>query len=387
MELNIISIILAMAFIYPIIRGYLVSFSSVGLKKDITSSEGDIGFVSAIFIGLFLLRRIFVQQEQGIYIAIYNAIPAVLTTYIEDKPYLLYLVVLPIMVLVVYEVIKMIFYLINMAIIFPALDVLEASLEKRSSAVKRFISAIFEIPRALCYVILLTVIFNIAAFMNINPQLNNHLSVSKIYNYICKDIIVPIANSKLARQIPNIINNSMKIEIKEASNGTGGNDTTIIYYNGITLDEGVKSNDEIDYFTRQLTKGAKSSNEKAKLIYEWIGKNLEYDNDKAQEILNNNFSAKSGAISAFKEKKGICFDFSCLYVAMCRAVDIDVRMITGEGFNGVSWVSHAWNQAFIDNRWVNVDTTFYKGGDYYNSNRFGIDHRNSAIAGEWKKVP
>ena len=387
MELNIISIVLTIAFIYPIIRGYMVSFSSVGLKKDITSSEGDIGFIISIFLGLFFLRRIFVQQEQGIYKSIYNSIPSLLTDKIEDNPYLLYLIVLPVMVLVIYEVIKMLFYVINIAVLFPALDVLEKSLEKRSGSVKRFISAIFEIPRSLCYVILLTVIFNIAAFMNINNQLNSYLSASKIYNYICKDIIVPIANSKLARQIPNIINNSMKIEIKEASNGSGGNDTIIIYYNGITLDEGIKSNEAIDHFSRQLVKNAKSSNEKAKLIYEWIGINIEYDNDKAQEILNNNFSAKSGAIAAFNEKKGICFDYACLYVAMCRAVDIDVRMITGEGFNGVSWVSHAWNQVFVGNKWINVDTTFYKGGDYYNSNRFGMDHRNSAIAGEWNKIP
>lgn len=384
MEVNIISVALVIAFLYPIVKGYVIGFSSIGLKKDITSSEGDVGFIISIILGLFFLRRIFVQQEQGVYKSIYNSIPTVFVNKLEDNPYLLYLVVLPIIVLLLYEIIKLFFYLINILLLFPALDVLERTLDKRGSFFKSIVSALFEVPKSLCYVILLTVVLNIAAFMNLDNQFNNYLSDSKIYNYICKDIIVPIANSKLARQIPNIINNSMKIEIKEASNGVGGNDKTIIYYNGITLDEGVQSNSEIDAFAKRLVAKAVTPNEKAKVIYEWIGTNINYDNDKAQSILSNDFSVRSGAISAFEDKKGICFDYSCLYVAMCRAVGLDVRMITGEGFNGVNWVSHAWNQVLISGNWINVDTTFYKGGNYYNSNRFGIDHRNSAIAGEWK---
>ncbi|KAJ49331.1 membrane-bound protein [Clostridium tetanomorphum DSM 665] len=70
---------------------------------------------------------------------------------------------------------------------------------------------------------------------------------------------------------------------------------------------------------------------------------------------------------------------------MCRANNLKVRLITGQGFNGVSWVSHAWNQVYIaeENKWINVDTTFYKGGNYFNSKRFDLDHKDSSIAGEW----
>jgi transglutaminase-like putative cysteine protease len=72
-------------------------------------------------------------------------------------------------------------------------------------------------------------------------------------------------------------------------------------------------------------------------------------------------------------------------VAMARANGLKVRIITGEGFNGVSWVSHAWNEVFIpeENKWIKVDPTFYKGGNYFNSKRFDLDHRDAKIAGEW----
>ncbi|SCN21414.1 putative protein involved in cytokinesis, contains TGc (transglutaminase/protease-like) domain [Clostridium sp. N3C] len=383
MEVNIMSIILIFSFIYPIFLGFLQRFSSVELKKSIISIELDIGSILALFLGLFFLKRIFFQHDFGIYKKIYEIFPKNFINYMEAKPYLLYLMVLPMMILLFYEIIKSFFYLLNITIIFPVLDGLERSIQGKSNFVKRFLSATFQIPKSICYVIVLTVIFNILVFANINSTLNDYLSSSKIYNYICRDVIVPIANSKVTRQIPNIINNSMKIEIKEASKNVAGTDT-VIYYNGITLEEGVKSNSTIDNFARSLVSKAQNDDEKARILYEWIGRNIEYDDEKAKKILNNDFEVKSGAIAAFTERKGICFDYSCLYIAMCRAVDLDVRLITGEGFNGISWVSHAWNQVYVNNQWVNVDTTFYKGGNYYNSSRFNIDHRNASVEAEWK---
>jgi transglutaminase-like putative cysteine protease len=151
------------------------------------------------------------------------------------------------------------------------------------------------------------------------------------------------------------------------------------------LDQGVESNSKIDEFSRQLTENEKSTIEKSKTIYDWIGSNISYDHEKANDVLNNNFDVSSGAIPTFNTRKGICFDYSCLYVAMARANNIKVRLIIGEGFNGVSWVSHAWNQVYIpeQQRWINVDTTFYRGGNYFDSKRFDLDHRNSQVVGEW----
>ncbi|NLZ35780.1 MAG: transglutaminase domain-containing protein, partial [Clostridiales bacterium] len=100
----------------------------------------------------------------------------------------MYLMVLPMMILLFYEIIKSFFYLLNITIIFPVLDGLERSIQGKSNFVKRFLSATFQIPKSICYVIVLTVIFNILVFANINSTLNDYLSSSKIYNYICRDV-------------------------------------------------------------------------------------------------------------------------------------------------------------------------------------------------------
>jgi transglutaminase/protease-like cytokinesis protein 3 len=224
-----------------------------------------------------------------------------------------------------------------------------------------------------------------------SDKLNEQLEGSKPYNAICKEIVIPITNSSIAKQLPGVINNSFKIVIKqsepkETAQGKNINKSrTIIYYNGVTLDEGIKSDEQINKTAKEITAKETTTIAKAKALYNWIGSNINYDHDKANMVLNNNFNVQSGAIPTFNTGKGICFDYSCLYVAMARANNIKVRLITGEGFNGVSWVSHAWNQVYIpeEGKWINVDTTFYKGGNYFNSKRFEFDHRGAQIAGEW----
>ena len=159
----------------------------------------------------------------------------------------------------------------------------------------------------------------------------------------------------------------------------------IIYYNGVTLEEGVMSTDEIDAMARELTENVTNDMDKARILYSWIGSNLEYDYDRAEKALNNEKVEDSGAITAFKERSGICFDYSCLYVAMARAVNLNVRLLTGSAYDGSQYGPHAWNEVYISEieEWIPVDTTFYLAGDYFNNDDFYDDHIIDSIAGEW----
>ena len=159
----------------------------------------------------------------------------------------------------------------------------------------------------------------------------------------------------------------------------------IIYYNGVTLEEGVKSNNEIDAMARELTESATNDIDKARILYSWIGSNLKYDYDRAEKALNNENVEDSGAITAFNKRSGICFDYSCLYVAMARAVNLNVRLLTGNAYDGSQYGPHAWNEVYIDEieEWIPIDTTFYLAGNYFNNKDFYEDHIIDSIAGEW----
>ena len=185
---------------------------------------------------------------------------------------------------------------------------------------------------------------------------------------------------------PNIKNNiSTFLKNKQSSKNVASKE--IIMYNGITIDQGIKSNEDINNKAIRLTESATSDRERAKILYTWIGSNIKYDNNKAENVLYGDNTSKmpdGGAIYAFENKSGICFDKACLYVAMSRAIDLKVRLIGGQAFDGEQYVGHAWNQVYLndENIWINVDSTFYDGGNYFDSNLFN-NHNVEEIAGEW----
>ena len=389
MNFNPITFLLIIVLLYPIIRGFSTEYSSKNLKEDLYNVQGDICFIASLIIALYFCKKVFVQHDEKSYIYIYNLIPMNLISNIEKRPSLIYIIILPIFMYITYKLIRALLLTLNHITFYPILDVVEVKLRNKGELYKRTWSALFELPKAISYILILTFIFNALSIINLNNSLNKYLEKSALYSYICTNVVIPITNSSLARQLPSIINNSFRVEIKNINIGSIESKTsktrTTIYYNGVTLEEGIKSNESIDNFAKKLVSTESATKLKAKKIYDWIGSNIDYDYSKASKVLNNDFNIQSGAIQTYEGKKGICFDYSCLYVAMCRASGLQVRLVTGDGFNGVSWVSHAWNEVYSleENKWINVDTTFYKGGNYFNSKRFDIDHKDTKIIGEW----
>ncbi|WP_251860986.1 transglutaminase-like domain-containing protein [Clostridium sp. Marseille-Q2269] len=390
-KINPVTLVLGILFFFPILKGFLSKFSSPNLKLDIEDMNKTVAFVVSLFLGMYYSKKIFIEHNMGIYKDIHELIPKDIIRYINNNFFIVYVVIAPLIIFIIYKILFLILDLLNSITIYPILDKLEDILRYRGSIFKRIFGALFSVPKAVCYVLLIAFVLNIFSMFVKNDTLNKYLQSSKTYNNICKQVIIPVTNSGIAKKLPNIINNSFKIVIKEevgrdSSEKTNFRDRkTIVYYNGVTLDEGIKSNKKINNFARHLAAEDATSKGKARIIYDWIGTNIAYDHDKADKVLNDDFQVKSGAIPTFNSRSGICFDYSCLFIAMCRANDIKVRLVTGEGFNGVSWVSHAWNQVYIpeEGRWINVDTTFYKGGNYFDTKRFQLDHRKSQIAGEW----
>lgn len=393
MKFNPISFIIILAFIYPVLKGFLYKFSSLNIKRDIHEVGSNIAFIISLFAGIYLSKTTFLEHKGVIYHQLAKLIPGDFFNYVDSNNIIYYVVLIPLIIFIIYKIIIYFIDIINKIAFYPIVDLLERFMGNKSNLFKRFSGAVFQLPRAIVYGLLITFLLNMFSMFNITGKFNNYLETSKPYNYLCKEVVIPVTNSAVAKQLPNVLNNSFKVVIKDASQQDNVNNSiqninnrkVIIYYNGVTLDEGVRSNSNIDSFARELGSKSTSSIGKAKILYNWIGSNISYDDEKAVQVLNNDFNIKSGAIPTFQSRKGICFDYASLYVAMARANGLKVRLLTGEGFNGVSWVSHAWNQVYIpeESRWINVDSTFYKGGNYFDSKRFERDHRDANIAGEW----
>ena len=75
--------------------------------------------------------------------------------------------------------------------------------------------------------------------------------------------------------------------------------------------------------------------------------------------LPNQTSVKTSAIDAFQDCQGVCQDHSHVFIAMCKALGLPARYVSGYLFvpNTSHLASHAWAEVFLDNTWYCFDTS------------------------------
>ena len=127
--------------------------------------------------------------------------------------------------------------------------------------------------------------------------------------------------------------------------------------------ERISSDDaEIISKAKELTEDLPSDYKKAEAIFEYINVNMSYD-----ESANY---ANKGSKSALKNMKGVCEEFTTLFVAMCRAVEIPSRAVegyriqyvelekSGEKIKEEELINHVWAEIYLqDFGWIPVEPT------------------------------
>lgn len=91
--------------------------------------------------------------------------------------------------------------------------------------------------------------------------------------------------------------------------------------------------------------------EKVKAIHNWMIHNFEYDYK--CELIVQYFNVRK----TLSTRKGICYDFSHLFAALCRSQNIPCYVIDGTPYNP-AMDCHTWNQVYFNDSWWNVDVTF-----------------------------
>lgn len=109
---------------------------------------------------------------------------------------------------------------------------------------------------------------------------------------------------------------------------------------------------------KALTKNLNSDQEKIEAIYNYIVKNISYDKKKATKV---NADYIPSIEKTYSSSKGICYDYSTLFAAMLRSVDIPAKLAMGYGKDIDEY--HAWNQVYLKDskQWVTIDTTYDAG--------------------------
>ncbi|MHC1746891.1 MAG: transglutaminase family protein [Cellulosilyticaceae bacterium] len=105
----------------------------------------------------------------------------------------------------------------------------------------------------------------------------------------------------------------------------------------------------------ELTKNTKDLNTKAEILYRYVVEGYAYDYKKLSMLPTNYLPIIN---QTYRDKKGICYDFSSLYAAMLRSQGIPTKLVKGYSTNAEGY--HAWNEAydFEAKEWKIIDSTY-----------------------------
>lgn len=103
---------------------------------------------------------------------------------------------------------------------------------------------------------------------------------------------------------------------------------------------------QIVSLAKEIIKDEKDSLEAARLIYEWVYKNIE----KVPTI------TIPMATEVLKTKRGDCNEHTALYTALARAAGIPTRIALGLTYKDGFFYYHAWPEIFVK-QWIAVDPT------------------------------
>ena len=105
-------------------------------------------------------------------------------------------------------------------------------------------------------------------------------------------------------------------------------------------------------YALSIAKQKKTDREKFNVLYNFMIKSFVYDYKKAATVGTRYLPVID---LTYKEKKGICYDYSSLFASMLRSLNIPTRL--AEGKSTFTSVYHAWNEVYLDRKWVTIDTT------------------------------
>ncbi len=117
--------------------------------------------------------------------------------------------------------------------------------------------------------------------------------------------------------------------------------------------------------TRQITEGKTTDSAKVEAIYEWLIRNVSYDNQHKYR--------REGDTTLWQEpynvvvfKKAVCMGYAKTFQEMCRLIGVKAVVVEGKPKNPnnglVEREGHAWNAVQLNDNWYLLDATWDANG-------------------------
>ena len=386
-SINLISVFLIGLFAATLSVGLLRPPTSGRIYDCFTSVINTVVFFLSALLSILASNAVFADGKDNFLSRLFSAIPGIGDMAV-GQDVLAYGLMLILFLTVLYGLLHLVTLPINKKAIAPLSNAIGRFIRKSNVFVRRIIGSLWQLPRAIGLVLAFSLLLSFYTALTKNTSFADYIDGSKTYRLIEVNAIEPFISSEAVRAIPAFLDTTVDQAI-EGLSPEGRRMLMKVYINGVTVDEAVETCPEIDNMAIDLVDAETDDYIKAGILYDWIMENIDYDSAKADMLEVDAFAEPAGAVTAFSQMTGVCFDMACLYVTMCRAVGIPVRLITGEAYNGTAWASHSWNQFYNENTgsWVNVDVTFGKPNEnYFDRTGFEDNHQDASIQGEWLEL-
>lgn len=119
--------------------------------------------------------------------------------------------------------------------------------------------------------------------------------------------------------------------------------------------ENIQSNDlRIKSLAMLITSGACSDFEKIAKLAIWVNEYMTYDLQYTSVVLD--------AVSVLDDKRGVCAEYTTLFVAFARASGIPARYVSAYAYGDDGWEPHAYAEVYLG-KWIPVDALWLEIGN------------------------
>jgi hypothetical protein len=196
-----------------------------------------------------------------------------------------------------------------------------------------------------------------------------YIQDSKLYQKGAQEIIQPFTGEFITTQLP-VFTRAVETEFNN-----------ILQRKYEVIDANIPPN--IADAARVITAKATTDEEKARALYDYVGTRVTYDWDKVNQYEQKRIWKEQTPEDTFTTRKGVCIDYSRLYAVMARTVGLNVKVVTGLGYDGQGgYGPHAWNEVYLSQQkqWIPLDSTWRSsGGDWFNPPKFNETHIREEI--------
>lgn len=191
---------------------------------------------------------------------------------------------------------------------------------RKITQVSRLSGAVIGLATGLVRALLLVFALYIGVGLNPDSTFSRYVESSPIYRQSASAVFEPLTGENVRSKLP-VLTKAVAAEM-----------TDILRRKYEVLDHEISP--DIVGAASDIAGQAGDDEKKARLLYDWVGSRISYDYAKAENYEQNRIWKEQTPQDTFDTRIGVCIDYARLYAVMARSQGLQVRVVTGQGYDG-----------------------------------------------------